>query len=300
MNSEDLRLFLRVAEAGSLSRAATVLRRPKSSISRQLARLEDEAGARLLERGREGVRLTDAGRVLLAHAAQVAALIDGAAAAVQAALETPQGVLRVNAPHLFATHFLAPHLPAFLAAHPGVKLVLDVSPVPVGAAAAETDVMIRVGPLEDSSLLARRIGTSELRLYVTPAALGGLAPEEAAARLRVSGIAEDAPLGQYRNVIAFEAGTPVQRIEVLDPIIRHGLVTAGAGAAWLPAFLCRSAAERGELLDLMPDAPRGPIALHAVFPPEGSKSPKLRVFLDFLTSLDVLGNRDGGPSRQDR
>jgi len=295
LNSDDLRVFLRVAEAGSLSRAAAVLRRPKSSISRQLARLEDEAGARLLERGREGVRLTDAGRVLLDHAAQVAALIDGASAAVQAAMETPQGVLRVNAPHLFATHFLAPHLPAFLAAHPGVKLVLDVAAVPVGAAATETDVTIRVGPLEDSSLLARRIGTSELRLYATPAALGDLPPAEAVARMQLTGLAEDAPLGQYRSVIAFEAGIPVQRIEVLDPIIRHGLVMAGAGAAWLPAFLCRAAAARGDLLDLMPGAPRGPIALHAVFAPEASKSPKLRVFLDFMAALDVLNA--GGPPR---
>lgn len=289
MNSDDLRVFLRVAEARSLSRAAAVLRRPKSSVSRQLARLEEEAGAMLVERGRDGIRLTDAGRVLLDHARQVAALIDGAAAAVQASLVTPRGVLRVNAPHLFATHFLAPRLPGFLAAHPGVTVVLDVAPVPVGAQAAETDVMIRVGPLEDSSLIARRLGNSEVRLYATPAALHGLAPDVAVALIRDAGLAEAAPLGHHRSIVAVEEGRPVRRMEALEPLVRHGIVMAGAGAAWLPAFLCRAAAARGDLVDLTPGAPLGPIALHALFSAEGATSPKVRAFLDFLTrTMDVL------------
>jgi DNA-binding transcriptional LysR family regulator len=294
LNSDDLRVFLRVAEARSLSRAAAVLGRPKSSVSRQLARLEQEAGAMLVERGLRGIRLTDAGRVLLDHAAQVAALIDGAAAAVQASLGVPQGVLRVNAPHLFATRFLAPHLPDFLAAHPGVKVVVDVAPVPVGALAAETDVIIRVGALEDSSLIAKRLGTSEVRLYATPAALGGLSPERAISLIREAGLAEAAPLGQHRSVVAFEAGRAVQRMEALEPMVRHGIVMAGAGAAWLPAFLCRAAVARGELVDLTPGAPLGPIALHALFTAEGATSPKIRAFLGFLArTMGVL--EDGKP-----
>lgn len=293
MNSDDLRVFLRVAEARSLSRAADVLRRPKSSVSRQLARLEQEAGAILLERSRDGVRLTDSGRVLLDHARQVASLIDGAAAAVQASLATPRGVLRVNAPHLFATHFLAPRLPEFLAANPGVMVVLDVAAVPVGALAAETDVTIRVGPLEDSALLARRLGTSELRLYATPAALRGLAPDRAVSLIREAGLVEVAPLGRYRGIVAFDDGRPAQRMEALEPLVRHGLVMAGAGAAWLPAFLCRAAVARGEVLDLTPGAALGPIVLHALFSAESATSPKLRAFLTFLTGImDVLEDRE--------
>jgi DNA-binding transcriptional LysR family regulator len=289
MNSDDLRVFLRVAEARSLSRAAAILRRPKSSLSRQLARLEAEAGAMLVERGRDGLRLTDAGRVLVDHAARVVALIDGAAAAVQDALATPRGVLRVNAPHLFATHFLAPRIAGFLAAHPAVQVVLDVSPVPVGAMAAETDVVIRVGPLEDSALLSRRLGASEVRLYATPAALGGLAPAEAVALMRSAGVQEEAPLGQSRSVVAFEDGRAIHRMEALEPLVRHGIVMAGAGAAWLPAFLCRAEVARGRLVDLTPGAPRGPIILHALFTPEAATSPKVRAFVDFLKrTMDVL------------
>ena len=86
MNSDDLRIFVAVAEAQGVSRAAARLRLPKSSVSRQVARLEAEAGAVLFERGRGGVRLTEAGRVLLDQAVRVGQLIEDAAASVQAAL----------------------------------------------------------------------------------------------------------------------------------------------------------------------------------------------------------------------
>jgi DNA-binding transcriptional LysR family regulator len=208
---------------------------------------------------------------------------------VQDAVATPRGVLRVNVPHLFATHFLAPHIAGFLAANPAVRVVLDVAPVPVGVTAVETDVVIRVGPLEDSALLARRLGVSEVRLYATPAALGALTPGEALALIRAAGLEEDAPLGQLRTVVGFEEGRAIQRIEALEPLVRHGIVMAGAGAGWLPAFLCRAEVARGRLLDLTPGAPRGPIAIHALFTPEAATTPKVRAFLDFLKrTMDVL------------
>jgi DNA-binding transcriptional LysR family regulator len=285
LNSDDLRIFLRVAEAGSLSRAATLLGRPKSSVSRQLARLEAEAGAALLERGAGGMRLTDAGRVLLEQAQRVVALTEGAAAAVQAALATPRGMLRANVPHLFATNFLAPRLPDFLRAWPEVDVTLDVSPHAAGAMAREADVVVRVGPLEDSALIARKLGTSALRLYAAPAALAGLSPAAARARLADSDVAEAAPLGQYRSIVSFTGGQPARRVQALEPLVRHGLVMAGAGAAWLPAFLCQAEVAQGRLLDLTPDAGRGPIAIHALYTAEGATSPKVRAFVQFLARI---------------
>jgi DNA-binding transcriptional LysR family regulator len=285
LNSDDLRVFLRIAEAQSLSRAAAVLRLPKSSVSRQLARLEADAGAALVERGRGGVRLTDAGRVLHDHAIRVVELLDGAAASVQAALATPRGVLRVNVPHLFATNFLAARLPEFLRDYPEVDVVLDVSSAPAGALVSETDVIVRVGPLEDSALIARRLGVSELRLYAAPAALAGLDPAQAAALLEGSGLLEQAPLGRYRTVVAFEQGRAVRRIEALEPLVRHGLVTAGAGAAWLPAFLCRAEVAAGRLVELTPGLAVGPIPVHALYTAQAATSPKLRAFVGFLARV---------------
>ena len=285
MNSDNLRVFLRVAEAGSVSRAGALLGLPKSTVSRQVARLESKAGTALLERAPEGMRPTDAGRVLLDHAQQMVELLDEASASMQAAGATPRGVLRVNVPHLFATGFLAPALPDFLRAHPKVEVVLEVSHAPAGAAASETHVIVRVGPLGDSALIARRLSVSELRLYAAPAALGTLVPEEARARLLEAGLAEVVPLGQYRTVVAFEDGRPVRRAQALEPLVRHGLVMAGAGAAWLPVFLCRGAVERGALLDLTPGAAVGPIPIHALYTAQAGTSPKVRAFVAFLVGI---------------
>jgi DNA-binding transcriptional LysR family regulator len=282
LNSDDLRIFVAVAQAQGVSRAAARLGLPKSSVSRQVARLEAEAGAVLLERGRGGVRLTEAGRVLFDQAVRVGQLIEGAAASVQAALAAPRGMLRVNVPHLFATQFLAPRLPDFLRACPEVEVVLDVSHAPAGAMAPETDVVVRVGPLEDSALIARKLGVSELRFYAAPVALGGLSPRRAAALVVQHALQETAPLGQYRSVVAFAEGRALRRAQVQEPLVRMGLVLAGAGAAWLPAFLCREAVAQGRLVDLMPEDARGPIDIHAMFPAHLATSPKVRAFLGFL------------------
>ncbi|BDG73259.1 LysR family transcriptional regulator [Roseomonas fluvialis] len=282
MNSDDLRIFVAVAEAKGVSRAAARLGLPKSSVSRQVTRLEAEAGAILFERGRGGVRLTDAGHALFDQAVRVGQLIEGAAASVQAALAAPRGVLRVNVPHLFATQFLAPRLPDFLRDCPEVELVIDVSHAPAGAMAPETDVVVRVGPLEDSALIARKLGVSELRLYAAPQALGRLSPRRAGALLAEAGLVEAVALGQYRSVVGFAGGRASRRVQVQEPLARMALVLAGAGAAWLPAFLCRDAVAQGRLVDLAPGDARGPIDLHALFPAHLAASPKVRAFIGFL------------------
>jgi DNA-binding transcriptional LysR family regulator len=148
--------------------------------------------------------------------------------------------------------------------------------------APETDVVVRVGPLEDSALIARKLGVSELRFYAAPAALEGLSARRAAALLAEAGLAEAVPLGQYRTVVAFADGRASRRAQVQEPLVRMGLVLAAAGAAWLPAFLCREAVAQGRLVDLMPTDARGPIDVHALYPAHLAGSPKVRAFVGFL------------------
>jgi len=163
-----------------------------------------------------------------------------------------------------------------------VEVVLDVSHAPAGAMAPDTDVVVRVGPLEDSAMIARKLGVSELRLYIAPSALLGLTPRRASAMLAKSGLVESEALGQYRTVVGFVGGRASCRAQVLEPLARMALVLAGGGAAWLPAFLCREAVTQGRLLDLMPDDARGPIDIHALYPAHLASSPKVRAFVGFL------------------
>lgn len=284
LQTDDLRVFARVAEQGSLTRGAALAGRPKSTASRQIMRLERQAGGPLFERSVRQLRLTDAGRLLYEHARRVLDALAAAEAAMDLAQGAPRGVLRINVPLLFAAKFLTARLPGFMELHPELQVVLDISSHPAGAAVAEVDVAVRVGPIESSSLIARKLGTSELRLYASPSCLAGAARAVIEAEMMRHDATGEAERGCFRDVLAFLGGLPQRRIEVVDPLVRHGLIVAGAGVAWLPAFLCRDDVAAGRLVNLLPQLLRGQVEIHALFTVHGGATPKVRAFTDFLAS----------------
>ncbi|WP_270935404.1 LysR substrate-binding domain-containing protein [Falsiroseomonas oryzae] len=105
------------------------------------------------------------------------------------------------------------------------------------------------------------------------------------ARLRATEPETLTPLGQYRAVTALDGESPARRAQVHEPLARHRLVLAGAGAAWLPAFLCREDVALGRLLDLTPGAARGPLPIHALYTAQAATSPKVRAFVGFLVRI---------------
>ena len=141
----DLLLFARVAELGSLSRAAARLGWPKSTVSRRLALLERRLGERLLLRTTRRQRLTDFGLQLLEHARRVADEVDAASALGEQRRAEPSGRLRVSMPSDFANLLLADSLAAFVALHPRVELELDLSPRRVDLLAEGFDLAVRMG-----------------------------------------------------------------------------------------------------------------------------------------------------------
>ena len=164
-----LRAFVRIADLGSVSGAARSLGMPKSSVSRSLARLEESVGVALMERSTRHLRLTDAGLLLQRHAARILDDVSEAENAVGGLIGKPSGTLRVSVGFTFAAGPLAPMLPAFLALYPEVRIVLTVDNRPVDLLTEEIDVSIRIGPLLDSELIARKLGTIELWPCASPA-----------------------------------------------------------------------------------------------------------------------------------
>ena len=167
----DLRAFARIADLGSISATARVLRMPKSSVSRSLVRLEEAVGAVLVERSTRHLRLTDAGLLMQRHARRILDDVGEAENAIGGLVGTPRGDLRVSAPFTFAAGPLAPMLPAFLARYPDVRVLLTVDNRNVDLLAEEIDVAIRIGPLATSDLIARRLATFELWPCASPAYL---------------------------------------------------------------------------------------------------------------------------------
>ena len=153
----DMRAFVRVVERQSFSAAAEDLSLTPSAVSRLVARLEDRLGARLLYRTTRRLSLTSEGELYFARARQIVSDIDEAEAEVARSRAAPRGHLHVNTSNAFATHQLAPVLPAFLVRYPDITVELSVTDRVVDLVEDYADVTIRAGRIPDTTLSARKI-----------------------------------------------------------------------------------------------------------------------------------------------
>ena len=283
-----LRAFARIADLGSVSGAARSLGMPKSSVSRSLARLEDAVGTALIERSTRHLRLTDAGLLLHRHAARILDDVNEAENAVGGLIGRPSGTLRVSVGFTFAAGPLAPMLPAFLARYPEVRVVLTVDNRSVDLLTEQIDVAIRIGPLQNSELIARKLGTIELwpcasPAYLakrgTPATVDDLLHHTLIAHLdrRVATRMRTAS-GEVHE-IEIEPGTVIP-----EPAVTKIMLLGGAGIGWLPDFDARDALAAGTLVRVLPDHSSDGVDVHALYPSHRSLSAKVRVFIDALAA----------------
>ena len=281
-----LRAFVRIADLGSISGAARALRMPKSSVSRSLVRLEEAVGAVLIERSTRHLRLTDAGLLMQRHARRIIDDVAEAENAIGALIGKPQGELRVSAPFTFAAGPLAPMLSRFVARYPDVRLILTIDNRNVDLLAEEIDVVIRIGPLADSNLIARRLATFELWPCASPAYLKSrdmpARPNDLAAHAIIAHSSNDrtwrftpakgAPINVELNTVAI----------VPEPAVLRTMLVGGAGIGLLPDFHAVGAIAEGELVRLLPEWSAGSVEAHALYPSHRSLSAKVRVFIDAM------------------
>ncbi|MEE8271095.1 MAG: LysR family transcriptional regulator, partial [Alphaproteobacteria bacterium] len=161
-------IFARVVEANSFTVAARRLGLSKSAVSKQIARLEDRLGARLLNRTTRRISPTEVGAAFYERCARVAAEVEEAELAVTRLQAEPRGVLRVNAPMSFGMAHLAPAIAAFMERYPDVRIDLTLNDRVVDLIDEGFDVAVRIGHLADSSLVARRLAPSRLVLCAAP------------------------------------------------------------------------------------------------------------------------------------
>ncbi len=180
--TDDLAVFVAIADAGSINRAAQVLRLPKSTLSRRLARLEDGLGVRLFVRNRQRLLLSAVGTALLEHAWLALAELSAVIETAQSTQAEPRGRLRVSAPLDLASH--AEVWLTFIEAYPQVALTVDLSNRYVDVAREGYDLALRGGRGEDESLVARPVGSYTLVAVASPAYVARAGRPEAPADLR--------------------------------------------------------------------------------------------------------------------
>jgi DNA-binding transcriptional LysR family regulator len=284
----DLATFLRVVELGSFAAAAEEAGITASGLSRIVTRLEDRLGVRLLHRTTRRLTLTQEGETYAARARDILATIEAAEAEVTAGRGRPRGLLRINTGTAFAKHRLAAMLPGFLADHPEISVDLSVTDRRIDPVADQVDVTIRVGPLDESPLIAVRIGEVRRVIAASPAYLARhgapRCPADLAAHncLVMTGLPR---LNQWpfhengRHVLLRVKGS----VACDSASLLLDLALAGTGIVRFGDFLGEDALADGRLVPLLADChDEDPMPITALVLPGRQDIPRVRVFLDAL------------------
>lgn len=286
-----LRLFVQVADEGSFSAVARSTRATPSAVSRQISRLEGDLGTRLLQRTTRQQVLTEAGKVYLRHARQIVEDVDEARRAVSHLSSAASGVLRITIEADLAAALLSPLLPDFLNQHPDLGVQLVPSDTLEDLIGRGIDVAIRVGHLEDSSLIARRLTMSRSLLVASPEYLErhGM-PEQPDALSKRSCLSFHGGFGQRSWRFKSEGGVaeiPVSgRIQAKNLTFLREAAKSGMGIAMLPSWVVRNELNSGMLVPVLQEFPLEPSStpISAVYPSGRNLASKVRVFVEHLSS----------------
>lgn len=292
MEIEDIQAFVAVADAGGLSPAASRLGVSKSIVSRRLARLEKSLGATLLTRNTRGAALTEAGATFREHAARIASEADAARDALSPD-GSVRGRLRVALPLSFgATHF-APVLAQLAARYPELQIQASFSDRLVDLVTEGFDAAIRLGVLDDSALVARRIAPFGGKLVASPDYLAKRGTprtvEELADHATINRINDEWPLMHAGRRISVHPRNTRFSADNGAALVPAAL--AGLGIALMPNFLVNEHIQSGALVQVLPDYPMPEAGVYVVRPPGGSAPCKVRVLIDIM--VERFGERKG-------
>jgi DNA-binding transcriptional LysR family regulator len=248
--------FVRVVEGGSFTAAGKVLAVPTSSVSRAVARLEEELGVRLLHRTTRKLSLTDSGQSFFRRMQAVVGEADEAVRAVGGFASEPRGTVRMTAPNARTRRF--PQIIAgIVRRYPGLVIELQLTNRVVDLVAEGIDLAIRAGLLADSSLVARRVAGSSLGLFASPDYLKRHGRPRAPRDLtRHTCLTYGGPQGKLPWRLRGPNGE--KTVAVSGPIVCDDMTflqeaaIAGAGIAILPSEICLEAVEAKELVRVMP------------------------------------------------
>lgn len=286
----DTLIFARVVQDGSFTAASKSLRLPKTKVSRKVQELEERLGIQLLHRTTRKNTLTEAGAVFYEHAQRVAQELKEAHSAVAQFTSGPKGHLRVSAPHSFAITWITPLLSAFYARYPDVRIELLLGNEPLDVLSKEIDVALRLGSLPNSGLVARRLATFRMQIYGSVEYLARHGepqhPNELAQHRALV-----LPLARTDKHYAWKLRrddqslqpypvTPV--LEASDPEALYAPLLDGMGLMQIMSINVARHLASGAIRPVLADWIGPEPEFNAVFPRGHGRSPKVRVFLDFL------------------
>ncbi|SDY36368.1 DNA-binding transcriptional regulator, LysR family [Collimonas sp. OK242] len=284
---EAMKVFVKVTETGSLSGAARSLNLSNPSVTRHIADLEQYLGARLLNRSTRRLSLTDTGSAYLERCQQLLADLEQATLAAGMHAANPSGVLRINAPVSFSVNHLGLLLPLYAQRYPNVELDVTLSDRIVDLVEEGFDLAIRIGRLQNSSLVMRKLAPAHVLTCAAPAYLAqhGI-PQHPAdlARHTCLTYAYTLPDNEWR----LQRGGKIHTVRISGGLhcnngdLLLAAAVAGMGVIRQPTFIIGDAIRDGRLVPILTDYHGDALAIHAVYPSRQHLSAKVRTFVDFL------------------
>jgi len=285
----EMETFVLVAETGSFTDAAKELQLTPSAVSKMITRLEDRLGVRLLQRTTRQVNMTAEGRTYYDQARGILAELDAVEASVGGAEAEPRGLLRVTLAHGFGMQQIVPLLPEFLARHPKVDVHLGFADHVVDLIAEGHDIGIRIGPLHDETLMARRLGSHRRIVCAAPTYLQRHgAPKTPAELPHHNCLLFDGPAGLNIWPFRMPDGRS-ERVAVRGNFQSNNgeaildLLLDGIGLCYAADFAVGRMLRDGRLAPVLTDfAADVGWPIHAVYPARKHLAAKVRVFVDYL------------------
>ncbi|MEM9470885.1 MAG: LysR family transcriptional regulator [Pseudomonadota bacterium] len=283
-----MKALVTAVDEGGFAAAGRKLGLSRVQVSRLVTALEDHLGAQLLVRTTRTMALTEAGQVFVERAR---VLVDDMAEAEAAAGDLTgelKGLLQINAPMTFGVSHIAPAVNDFMRQHPDITVSLNVNDRFVDPYEEGFDITLRIGDLQPSSLIARKICPIRRLMCASPAYLENRGRPRTPADLADHAILHYGHLGNEMHWPLRGLGNS-NRLAV-SPVLcsNNGDVLklaslAGQGIVLLPAFIAADELASGALVPVLEGFEPAPIALHAIYPPDRYRPAKTRAFVDFLT-----------------
>lgn len=291
----SMSIFNRIVEAGSFTAVARETGLSQPTVSKHVAELENRLGIKLLNRSTRQLSLTEAGKEYYDRCTRILNELEELESSVGQCRTEPTGTLRVNVPVTFGRMYLLPILWEFMRKYPDLKLDLVMDDGYVDLVKDGVDLAIRVGPLTDSTLIARKIGDSPRVTVVSPDYLAEHGEPKTLSDLEEHSCIVYTYL-TTRNEWYFNGARGEEKLRVSghfsasSPDAIHDAVIAGVGIAVAPLWLIHDALTKGKVKAILTDYDPTPLEIHAVYPDRRYVPSRVRLFIDHLrSSMKVPG-----------
>jgi LysR family transcriptional regulator, regulator for bpeEF and oprC len=290
---QSMRVFARVVEAGTFTKAAASLELPKGTVTKLVQHLEGRLKVRLLNRTTRRVTVTPDGAAYYERTTRLLNDLDDIEASMTNAQANPSGRLRVDVGASVARMIVIPALPRFYERYPDIQLDLGVSDRPVDLISDNVDCVIRGGDLIDQSLVARRIANISLITVASPAYLKRHGTPSHPSDLEKGHTTVgffSARTGRFHPEIFVKGEETVElvgtyKLSVNDSNAHTEALLAGLGISQTAKFAAAPHVASGDLVHVLPDWSRPVLPIHVVYPPNRHLSAKTRAFVDWAADL---------------